>query len=1069
MRTTPYRPLALALACLLAPCAQAWADSIPLDIIQENFGPQYAYRLGINVGVNGAAPKEYLFDTGSDSFNIDVGLTALHGSGPAWFPTQPGTATGPLQFYLYGDGTYGYLQSSTTVASLQFYDSATGARVAGYATAAGAPVAINYAYVTTTATGPVVGTFPDGTTLKIDEDFQNNLAHGVAPEEGAFYGIFGAGDFGNGVPGMLSRSGYIVEANGTGKAPGHCAAACLIENLTPELRAQFLTAVPWIGGAQGTFALSGAHSASQFDTEFNYLISQGGQTLWSATYPTLFDTGTPDIMLIDNDDGFPPGSALNPGFTLTATGNVPGAQPSSIVSGDPSSGDYSNVVGIGPYGGFPDGAIYGISFFFHNAVMYDLENQVTAYTPFFVTEAPITTSLDVTPAMGLLGLAGAISGHGSLTVEAGGVANLSAANSYTGATRVAAHGWLGLAGPGSIAQSSNVQVDGVLDISRTDHTSAVRSLSGNGTVRLGDATLDLTDAHGSFAGSLTDGGLGGGTGGRLIVSGGRETLTGDNGFTGPTGIGAAGRLDLAGALTGNAVNLGVLVDDGLIRGSVLDGGLLLGQGRIGGALQVDGVVAPGQPGAAAFQTLTVGGDFTQAAGSSYLARVDLGRPGVSSRIAVGGHASLLDGARLDVVATPGTLYRTGSRYTVLSAAQGVTGTYALAADMAISPVLGLAAAYDADHVYLDVVQSRPLPALAGTPNQAAALGGAQSLAPAGELFTRLANLPSDAAIRGAADQLSGEIHASVQSAYLLDSRYLRDAMDARLDGDADAAGQVVQAGPGGRAWWGQFVSGWGHHDSDGNAAGIRDNTAGFYVGHDVALGHDSRLGVLAGFTHSAVKADARGSSATGNDLHLGAYAGTRFGRFGLRGGLAYTRHALDTSRIVALPGLADHAQGDYRARVVQGFAEAGYRLDFRHSMLEPFAQAAYVKLSTDSFAEHGGIEALHGRGDDHGTTFTTLGARAATWFVAGGGHVALHGMLGWRHASGYVDPRTTLAFAGGSPFDVASAPIAHDALALQVGLGVQASPSTSLDFSYQGQVSRHAVDGGFHFGFDWKF
>lgn len=1071
VRKIPYRPLALALACLLAPCAQAWADSIPLDIVQENFGPQYFYRLGINVGVNGAKPEEYLFDTGSDSFNIDVGLTALGGSGPAWFPTQPGTATGPLQFYLYGDGTYGYLQSSTTVASMQFYNSTTGAQVAGYGTAAGAPVAINYAYVTTTSTGPVVGTFPDGTTLKIDEDFQNNLAKGIAPEEGVFYGIFGAGDFGNGVPGMLSKSGYIVEANGTGVGPGNCGPACLIEGLTPALRAQFLTAVPWIGGAQGSFALSGANSASQFDTEFTYTLSQGGQTLWSATYPTLFDTGTPDIMLIDNDDGFPPGSALNPGITLTATGAVAGAQGSSIVSGDPNSGDYSNVVGIGPYGGFPDSAIYGISFFFHNAVMYDLENQQTAYTPFFVTEAPITSSLDVTPAMGLLGLAGNISGTGTLQVEANGVANLSGTNTYTGATRVAANGWLGLAGPGSIADSSNVQVDGVFDISRTSHTTDIRSLSGSGYVALGDATLNLTAANGRFDGSLVDGGLGGGVGGHLIVSGGSELLTGDNSFTGPTGIGANGALVLTGALTGNAINLGLLVDNGLIRGSVLNNGLLLGNGRIGGALQVDGMVAPGQ-GAGSFQTLTVAGNYVQSATSRYLAQVDLGHPGTSSLIDVGGHASLLSGASVAVTAKPGTLYSVGSRYTVLDAAKGVSGTYALAGDMAISPILSLATAYDARHVYLDVVQSRPLTAVGGTPNQVAALGGVQSLAPTSALFTVLANQPSDAAIRSAADQLSGEIHASVQSAFLSDSHYLRDAVSARLrqgNDDATAAGPSVQTGANGQAWWGQFIGAWGHNDGDGNAARSRQNLGGFLVGHDIAMGQASRFGITAGYTQTAVNVDGRQSSANSDDLHLGAYVGSQLGNFNLGMGVAWTRHEIKTRRLIAMPYLFDEARGDYTAHTSQAFGEASYTYHFKRSVLEPFVQAAGVRTYTGTVREQGGIETLTGHNDQHRTFFTTLGARAATWFIANNNRITAHGMLGWRHASDYVRPQDALAFDGGNSFTTTGVPIARNALAVEAGLTAQVSTSASFDLSYQGQVASHALDSGFHVGFNWTF
>src|SRR6185437_14946907 len=171
------------------------------------------------------------------------------------------------------------------------------------------------------------------------------------------------------------------------------------------------------------------------------------------------------------------------------------------------------------------------------AVMYDLANQSTAYTPFFISAANITTGFTVTPDMGPLGLAGTISGSGPFQVAAGGITDLSGTNTYTGATLVAGNAWLALAGPGSIAASSDVHVDGIFDISRTWQTTTVQSLSGAGLVQLGGTTLDLTNASGSFGGQIADGGIGGGSGGRLIVSGGKETLTGTNTYTGARGAG----------------------------------------------------------------------------------------------------------------------------------------------------------------------------------------------------------------------------------------------------------------------------------------------------------------------------------------------------------------------------------------------------------------------------------------------------------------------------------------------------------------------------------------------------
>lgn len=1100
----------MALACLLAPYQQGRASDIPLDIIQESYGGnQYGYRLGINVGVNGATPEEYLFDTGSDSFNIDVG-TKTSGHAPSWFPNQPGVAQGAPQPYLYGNGTYGYWQSNTTVSSVQFYNSTSGAQAGNFSTSQGLPVAIAQAYMGTPAglggdtQGPVITTI-SGTPYYQDLTWQQNLNQGKPPEEGYFYGTFGAGDFGNGVPGMLTSTGYIVEANGTAAAPGSCGSACLILGLTPALRAQFLSVVPWTGGAQGTFPLTGAPSANQFDTQFLYVLTSGKNSS-SAVFPTLFDSGTPNIMLIDNDLGvLTHETALGhinsnsdeiPGITLTVTGQSPGSQPASIVSGNDANGDYSNVVTVGPYGGFPDGAIYGISFFMHNAVMYDLQNQATGYTPYFVTDSPITTNFTVTPAMGPLGLAGVISGTGPFQVASGAVANLSGTNTYTGATNVAQGGWLGLAGPGSIALSSDIHIDGIFDISRTWQTTMAPSLSGAGNVLLGGTTLDLTNAAGTFNGQLTDGGIGGGVGGRLVISGGKEVLTGQNTYTGLTGISAPAELVVDGALAGSAINLGVLVnggliggsvinqgwlvDNGTIQGSVTNSGLLSGHGGIGGNLMVTGTVAPGSgTGSAAYQTLTVAGNFTQNAGSTYLAQLNPLQSGSSSQIVVNGNATLTAGAMVNVTTpTPGQLYTKGERYTLLTANQGLVGTYTLVGQTALSAVLGVVPLYDAQHFYLDVVQSRALTAITGTRNETAALRAIQGLSSTSAPFTAVSNLQSDAQVRNAANQLSGEVHASAQNTFLEDSRFLRDAVTSRLrqadqsgstSSTSTNSGQSVQTQPNGLAWWGQFAGSWGHGDSNGNAASVSHTLGGFFLGADMPVGESSRVGVTGGYTQTSLNISQRGSSVSSDDAHIGLYAGTQLGALGLSMGATYTQHTLNTNRTILLPDFTGHAQSDNKAYTAQVFGEAGYQFQFKTTTLEPFAQAAYVRLNTDAFQEQGGPMALAGSGSDRAVTYTTLGAHAATHFLFQGDSLTAHGTLGWRHAFGDVHTDVTEAFMGGSPFTAEGLPIARNALVLDTGLDLQVAKNATLSLSYNGQIAHRAVDSGFKGGFTWKF
>jgi autotransporter-associated beta strand protein len=696
--------------------AQDTPTSIPLDILpqdstyQDDDGNTIAYsetRLGINVGVNGAQPKEYLFDTGSDSFNIYVG-TQKNGAGPAWFPVLP---TGKASGYLYGDGTYGTWQVNTNLDSLQFYNSATDAQVSSYATPGGMPASAVLDWIETASRfradghirGPVIAQGGLGKYYQ-DLTWQQNLDNGIPPQEGLFYGIFGAGDFGNSVTGNLTNTGYIVEANGGKAAPGNCGQACLVMGLTPALRAQFVSSSPWIDGGDGTFKLTGANAAEQFDAIFNFSLN-GGQ--YTAALATLFDSGTTTIFLNDSglletssneakiDTGNCAGTADNycdafPGSILTSTGTSSGSQSVSVTTGDDTRGDQSSVVTVGPNPYTDEGqALYGVNFFLNNAVMYDLANKLTAFTPFFIVADPITTNLTVTADMGRLGLAGTISGIGPLEIATGGVAQLSGTNTYTGATIIDQGGWLGLAGPGSIASSSGVDVEGGFDLSRAGGAAIIQTLSGAGKVSLGGNMLVLANANDVFSGEIADGGFGGGSGGSLAISAGRETLTGNNTFTGETMIAPGAVLQL----------------DGSLVGTVLNDGLLIGKGSTG-ALVVTGAVAPGQLGSVG--VLTVNGNLGLTSGSVYVA--DMAGVGRADKIVVaansvtGSSGIAFIGGSVQVTPVDGYVPHYGDHATILTTQGGVQGTFN--SSNALSAILYSSFSYAPDSVDV-VVAARP--------------------------------------------------------------------------------------------------------------------------------------------------------------------------------------------------------------------------------------------------------------------------------------------------------------------------------------------------------------------------
>ena len=136
---------------------------------------------------------------------------------------------------------------------------------------------------------------------------------------------------------------------------------------------------------------------------------------------------------------------------------------------------------------------------------------------------------------------------------------------------------------------------------------------------------------------------------------------------------------------------------------------------------------------------------------------------------------------------------------------------------------------------------------------------------------------------------------------------------------------------------------------------------------------------------------------------------------------------------------------------------------------EPFANLAYVNLSTNGFTERGGAAALTGNGATTDATFATLGLHASAAIDLGGISATARGMLGWRHAFGDVAPSTAMSFAGGSPFSIAGVPIARNAAVVEAGTDFAIAPTATLGVSYSGQFASGITDQSVRGTFNWKF
>ncbi|TCT44465.1 autotransporter outer membrane beta-barrel domain-containing protein [Martelella mediterranea] len=453
--------------------------------------------------------------------------------------------------------------------------------------------------------------------------------------------------------------------------------------------------------------------------------------------------------------------------------------------------------------------------------------------------------------------------------------------------------------------------------------------------------------------------------------------------------------------------------------------------------------------------------------------------GQSDLIKVGGTANLAGTVVVDTMDG----YKINYDYTILTAEGGFNGTQFTDNTPAWNNVNNYAfvrpvISYDPTTVFLTVQRNDvAFASVAETPNQVAVanaletMGGSQS-----ELY-------EDVVLRLTAQEaptvynaLSGDIYASAQTVMINQTQHVRDAVTGRLqqafggkpttpvkamgyapsDDDAQMNGYYAEPESTYGAW-GYAYGSWSELKGNSNTGKIKSDTGGFIAGFDGALSENWRVGALAGYGYTSFDND-QNASGNANAYTLGAYAGGQWDisdstGWALRSGLAYTWNTPEVDRTVSFGSFYDQLNGSYDANTFQAFGEVAFQYQPADQMqLEPYANLSYVNLNNSSFNESGASAAALGvHSDTMNTYFSTLGMRASTGFDIGTTKAEAYLDAGWRHAYGDIDPTSTAALTGSSPFTVSGVPVARDTAVIGVGMDFNVNEMTSIGLGYEGQ------------------
>jgi autotransporter-associated beta strand protein len=588
---------------------------------------------------------------------------------------------------------------------------------------------------------------------------------------------------------------------------------------------------------------------------------------------------------------------------------------------------------------------------------------------------------------------------GGVTKAGAGVLTFTVDNAYQGGTTVTG-GLINFTDTGAFGSGKITLNGGGLQWganNTTDISPDLTALGANG------GTFDTNGNNVTLATALT------GAGGITKAGAGMLTLSPVEGYTGATNI-SGGVLLVTGSI---ATSSGVTVQSG---------GTLAGSGTVSSLLvQSGGSVAPGA--AQTPTTLNVAGNAVFQSGSTYVVNVTAGG---LDRLSVSGKAGLA--GTLELVPSAAGGFTLGQPFTVLSASNGVSGTFGTIGVQGSfgkwtnGATLVPVASYSADTVVvtLEAQTISPfLPANAGTnpKNVAAAIDSAMVNDGAVALFAPLTALSPQELLSSLAS-FSGEVAVTAQSTSLSATDGFIDTLaDASMVGPIPVASRTgaravhvapaqmgASSGAEGLEVW---IAGGGARDNvDANAklgshASTSNDVAGIFgIGYRAPSGI-ATVGLALGYDQPDFKLSGDVGKGRANGYQGGVYGSMMVGANYVDAIATFESYNVTTTRPLTFNG-ANVYQGKVASNGESIRMEVGQHILASGGWFTPYINGAVQELDTPAYAETtvqgSPTFALSYTKQNHTDITSELGGEYDTGFPSRAhGLLTMHFRLGWLH------------------------------------------------------------------------